>query len=68
MLLGKDGKKFKTRSGETVVLRELLDEARDRARLSLEARFNADEENKTSKLTEEEFAVSSEILGCSSVK
>ena len=31
VVLGEDGKKFKTRSGETVKLSELLDEARERA-------------------------------------
>jgi arginyl-tRNA synthetase len=31
LVLGPDGKKFKTRSGETVKLNSLLDEAKDRA-------------------------------------
>ena len=36
MVLGDDGKRFRTRSGETVRLVELLDEARDRCRTLLE--------------------------------
>jgi arginyl-tRNA synthetase len=36
---GEDGKKFKTRSGETVRLKDLLDEAVDRARADLEKRI-----------------------------
>lgn len=69
MLLGKDGKKFKTRSGDTVNLRDLLDEAKQRARESLEKRNTDSEENSTqTQLSEEEFEVSSEILGMSSVK
>ncbi|MEO0457874.1 MAG: arginine--tRNA ligase [Cyanobacteria bacterium P01_A01_bin.114] len=39
---GEDGKKFKTRSGETVKLQDLLDEAVDRARQDLEARIQAE--------------------------
>jgi arginyl-tRNA synthetase len=31
LVLGEDGKKFKTRSGKTVKLNLLLDEAKDRA-------------------------------------
>jgi arginyl-tRNA synthetase len=38
VVTGEDGKKFKTRSGDTVRLVDLLDEARDRAREQLLAR------------------------------
>lgn len=38
MMLGKDGKPFKTRSGETVKLKELLDEAIERADKLISAR------------------------------
>jgi arginyl-tRNA synthetase len=31
VVLGEDGKRFRTRSGDTVKLKELLDEGRDRA-------------------------------------
>lgn len=44
---GEDGKKFKTRSGETVKLRDLLDEAVDRARTDLETRLQAEERQET---------------------
>jgi arginyl-tRNA synthetase len=39
---GEDGKKFKTRSGDTVRLKDLLDEAVTRARSDLEARLQAE--------------------------
>jgi arginyl-tRNA synthetase len=39
---GEDGKKFKTRSGDTVRLKDLLDEAVNRARTDLETRIQAE--------------------------
>jgi len=47
LVLGEDGKKFKTRSGDTVRLRDLLDEAVSRARADLDTRLQeeAREEN-----------------------
>jgi len=49
LVQGTDGKKFKTRSGETVKLMELLDEAKARAYKDLESRLNkTDETEKTS--------------------
>jgi len=39
LVLGENGKKLKTRSGETIKLRELLDEAIKRAKLDLENRL-----------------------------
>lgn len=42
LVLGEGGKKLKTRSGETVRLRDLLDEAIARARQDLEARIEAE--------------------------
>lgn len=45
LVLGEDGKKLKTRSGETVRLRDLLDEAINRARKDLEMRLK--EEGRT---------------------
>jgi len=39
LVQGEDGKKFKTRSGETVRLKDLLDEAVNRARADLEQRI-----------------------------
>lgn len=64
MLLGADGKKFKTRSGDTVVLRDLLDEAQERALNKLKERTESDD----TKLSEDEFLASSEVVGISSVK
>lgn len=42
LVLGEDGKKLKTRSGETIKLKDLLDEAIKRARQDLEARLKAE--------------------------
>jgi len=42
LVQGEDGKKFKTRSGETVKLADLLDEALRRARADVEARLEAE--------------------------
>jgi arginyl-tRNA synthetase len=44
VVLGEDGKKFKTRSGETVRLLDLLKEACDRAKILLEERNYSKEE------------------------
>ncbi|CAN1210987.1 arginine--tRNA ligase [Tumidithrix helvetica PCC 7403] len=38
LVLGEDGKKLKTRSGDTITLKSLLDEAIDRAQIDIEAR------------------------------
>ncbi|MCS6813552.1 MAG: arginine--tRNA ligase [Cyanobacteria bacterium] len=43
LVLGEDGKRLKTRSGETVRLKDLLDEAVERARRDLEARLQAEQ-------------------------
>ncbi len=64
LVLGEDGKKLKTRSGETVRLRDLLDEAVKRARADLEARLK--EENRSE--TEEFIANVSKVIGLSAVK
>lgn len=44
---GEDGKKFKTRSGDTIRLRDLLDEAIARARADLEARLQEEGREET---------------------
>lgn len=44
---GEDGKKFKTRSGETIRLKDLLDEAVSRARADLETRIQTEERQET---------------------
>jgi arginyl-tRNA synthetase len=64
LVLGEDGKKLKTRSGDTVRLRDLLDEAVKRARADLEARLK--EENRSE--TEEFIANVSKVIGLSAVK
>jgi len=64
LVLGEDGKKLKTRSGETVRLRDLLDEAVKRARADLEARLK--HENRSE--TEEFIANVSKVIGLSAVK
>ncbi|HIK55312.1 MAG TPA: arginine--tRNA ligase [Synechococcales cyanobacterium M55_K2018_004] len=61
---GEDGKKFKTRSGDTVRLRDLLDEAIARARADLEARLK--EEGRTE--SEEFIQQVSRVVGLAAVK
>jgi arginyl-tRNA synthetase len=64
LVLGEDGKKFKTRSGDTVRLRDLLDEAINRARADIENRLQEDERTET-----EEFIQNvAEVVGISAVK
>jgi arginyl-tRNA synthetase len=61
---GEDGKKFKTRSGETVRLRDLLDEAIVRVRADLDSRLAEEGREET-----EEFkAHAAQIIGISAVK
>ncbi|OBQ09538.1 MAG: arginyl-tRNA synthetase [Anabaena sp. LE011-02] len=64
LVLGEDGKKFKTRSGDTVRLRDLLDEAINRARADIENRLQEDGRTET-----EEFMQNvAEVVGISAVK
>lgn len=64
LVQGEDGKKFKTRSGDTVKLRDLLDEAVVRARTDIEARLQEDGRQET-----EEFkARVAQVVGISAVK
>ncbi|QZE30937.1 arginine--tRNA ligase [Pantoea ananatis] len=60
MMLGKDGRPFKTRSGGTIKLSDLLDEAYDRA-YSLVSEKNPE-------MSEEERAALAEVVGVSAVK
>ncbi|WP_150539839.1 arginine--tRNA ligase [Actinobacillus vicugnae] len=60
MMLGKDGKPFKTRSGGTVKLKDLLDEAVERANKLISAR--------STDLTAEEKAAVVEAVAIGSVK
>ncbi|PIJ50933.1 arginine--tRNA ligase [Erwinia sp. OLTSP20] len=52
MMLGKDGKPFKTRAGGTIRLSDLLDEAVSRARTLIAAKNPEMEENELSQLAE----------------
>jgi arginyl-tRNA synthetase len=64
LVLGEDGKKFKTRSGDTVRLRDLLDEAISRARADLEVRLTEEKRKET-----EEFINNvAQVVGISAVK
>jgi arginyl-tRNA synthetase len=53
LVQGEDGKKLKTRSGETIRLRDLLDEAIDRARADLEARLAEEQRTESPEFIEE---------------
>lgn len=64
LVLGEEGKKLKTRSGETVRLRDLLDEAIARSRADLEARLTTENREET-----EEFKSHvAQVVGISAVK
>jgi arginyl-tRNA synthetase len=65
LVLGEDGKKIKTRDGEAIKLKELLDEAINRFRADLEARLAAEVDRQE---TPEFIANSAEIVGLSAVK
>jgi arginyl-tRNA synthetase len=64
LVLGEDGKKIKTRSGETIKLKMLLDEGIDTFRKDLESRLVADERQETPEF----IANSAEVVGLSAVK
>ena len=64
LVQGEDGKKLKTRSGETVRLRDLLDEAIARFRTYLETRLAEENRNET----EEFIAHVAQVAGISAVK
>lgn len=64
LVQGEDGKKLKTRSGETVRLRDLLDEAVDRARNDLETRLKEEERQES----DEFIAHTAKVVGISAVK
>ncbi|XWK88482.1 MAG: arginine--tRNA ligase [Phormidium sp.] len=64
LVQGEDNKKLKTRSGETVRLKDLLDEAIDRARTDLEVRLKDDNRQES----EEFIANVAQVIGISAVK
>ena len=64
LVLGEDGKKFRTRSGDTVRLKDLLDEAIARARADLEARLTEERREEP----EDVKAHVAHVIGISAVK
>jgi arginyl-tRNA synthetase len=64
LVQGEDGKRLKTRSGETVRLRDLLDEAIARARTDIESRLKEEERQES----EEFIAHLAKVIGISAVK
>lgn len=64
LVQGEDGKKLKTRSGDTIRLRDLLDEAIARSRQDLEQRFAEEGRNETQEFIEK----TARIIGISAVK
>ncbi len=64
LVQGDDGKKLKTRSGETVRLRDLLDEAVQRAQADLDTRFAADDRSESPEFRSEV----SQAVGLGAVK
>jgi arginyl-tRNA synthetase len=64
LVLGEDGKKLKTRSGEAIRLKDLLDEAIARVRSDLETRFAEEERTESQEFIEH----SAQVIGISAVK
>ena len=68
VVLGPDGKKFKTREGTSIKLINLLNEARDRAREQLEKREKESAAGNKTHLTPEQFEHAAESLGIAAIK
>lgn len=72
LVLGPDGKKFKTRSGGTVKLNSLLDEAKERALAQIKKRVEEQLEGKEfqtgSLLKPEEYEEAAEKMGMAAIK
>ena len=64
LVLGEDGKKLKTRSGEAIKLKELLNEAIERVRADLKTRLAQEERTETQEFIDR----SAEVIGISAVK
>lgn len=64
LVLGEDGKRFKTRSSETVKLKDLLDEAVERAKNDLKTRLKEEEREETPEFIDRV----SQVVGLSAVK
>lgn len=66
-ILGEDGRPFKTRSGESVKLADLLEEAVDRARAAIDQRAAA-EPDRAGTLTDAQRAHIAEAVGIGAIK
>lgn len=66
MIMDKNGEKFKTRSGETVKLQELLDEAKTRALAVLHEKFET--QLGSGEISNEQLEEMSEKIGINSIK
>ena len=64
LVQGEDGKKLKTRAGETVRLKDLLNEAVNRSRVDLQQRIEAEGRSESPEFIEQV----AEVVGMSSVK
>ncbi|APB32974.1 arginyl-tRNA synthetase [Gloeomargarita lithophora Alchichica-D10] len=64
LVLGEDGKKFRTRSGETVRLKDLLEEAIRRAEQDIVARLHTEERQETPEFIQN----LAQVIGISAVK
>lgn len=64
LVLGEDGQKFKSRSGDVVRLVELLDEAKERCATTIRER----REERNEPITDEEVDVASKAMGYGAVK
>ena len=64
LVLGEDGKKLKTRSGETIKLKDLLDEAVNKARTDLETRLTEEGREETAEFIDRV----AQAVGISAVK
>lgn len=64
LVKGEDGKKLKTRSGDTIRLQDLLDEAIDRTRQDLEQRLTTESRTETAEFINH----AAKIIGLSAVK
>lgn len=64
LVMGEDGQKFKSRSGDVVKLVELLDEAKERCATTIRQR----REERNEPISDEEVEVSSKAMGYGAVK
>jgi arginyl-tRNA synthetase len=64
LVLGKDGKKIKTRAGKTIKLKDLLDEAVSRAKSDLQARLTEENREESPEFIDQV----SQVVGISAVK